>query len=211
MRILYVCTANICRSASAEALTRDAGVDARSAGSAALPGRPGCSVAPALQGRADQHESQPLSPELVAWADLILTAARENQPAVTALDPRARSRTFTIVQAARLCQWLLDAGMLEAAVAPGTYPEGDPRRFVAPLGEDRTAWLVAELDAARGMAPTPTPVPERRRRSRRTDPPNPDDLLDPHAGGGDVHEANDALIAGAVAVLVATLAAVQRA
>ncbi len=124
VRILYVCTANICRSASAAHLLREAmagspglldGIEVRSAGTAAMAGSPGCSLAPALVGRAAEHRSQPLTADLVAWADLILPAARDHRPAILALEPRARTRTFTIRQAGRIADWLVDVGMVAAA------------------------------------------------------------------------------------------------
>lgn len=204
MRILYVCTANICRSPSAEALLRDSavpGVEVRSAGTSAVAGAPGCTVAPALEGRNQEHTSQPLTGDQVEWADLILTAAREHRAAVVALDPAARTRTFTIRQAGRLAQWLLDAGMVAAAVDRAADPqgwherfdEGDPRRLVAPLpGPGDAEWLVGELDAARGVVSTPAPAippPGRwRRRKGEDDPQHPDDVPDPHVLGFEWHD-----------------------
>lgn len=200
MKILYVCTANICRSPSAAELLRDAdlpGVQVRSAGTVAAEGSPGCPRAPALAGRDDQHRSQRLTPELVDWADLILTAAREHRAVVLDLDRRARDRTFTIRQAGRLAKWLLEEGMVAAAREPGTdlLEEGDPRLFVVPLPEDvehRTAWLLSELDAARGMAPVPSapaPVPAGRLWRRASEEgPHPDDVPDPHVLGPAWHD-----------------------
>ena len=217
VRILYVCTANICRSPSAAALLADAqvpGVEVSSAGTMATAGAPGCSVAPALAGRYEQHRSQALTPDLLARADLVLTAAREHQRVVLELAPAARPRTFTIRQAGRLAQWLLDAGMVEAARGDGVYEDGDPRRFVAPLpaGEQRTAWLVAELDAARGMAPAPAaagPPPGRwRRRKSEDELQHPDDVGDPHVLGMDWHGAADLQIREATGQLAGLLHAV---
>lgn len=198
MKILYVCTANICRSASAAALLHDAalpGVQVRSAGTVASQGNPGCPHAPALAGRDDQHRSQPLTAELVDWADLILSAAREHRTAVLALNRQARDKTFTIRQAGRLAQWLVDAGMVAAArqATPELFEEGDPRRFVTPLPDEpagRITWLLAELDAARGMAPVPSaPAPASRRRRRGADEvQHPDDIPDPHVLGLGWHQ-----------------------
>ena len=106
MRVLYVCTANICRSASAAQLLRQdlqerqvSGVEIRSAGTQARSGMPGCTVAPALRGV--EHTSQPLSADLLLWADLVLPAARGLVPGTTTLAPRARSGTCTRRQAGR--------------------------------------------------------------------------------------------------------------
>ena len=207
MKVLYVCTANICRSPLAAGLLRQAavpGVQVASAGTRAVVGAPGCSV--------PSHRSSPLSREAIAWADLVLTAARDHQGAVAEVDPGARRRTFTIRQAGRLSDWLLSAGMVAAARAPGKYPQGDPRGLVAPLPTvGRTDWLVGELDAARGMAPVPAePVVLAGRRRRRTETPHPDDIPDPHVLGDEWHPVARDQIAAATGQLVALLAELTR-
>ena len=212
MRVLYVCTANICRSPSAQAVLKAGGVaEVRSAGSAAVHGAPCCSLAPLLAGV--EHRSQPLTPDLVRWADLVLMAAREHQSSVLALDPDARAKTFTIRQAGRLVQWLLDQGIVEAArqrvASPQGWAErfepGDPRQYVMPLPAEpeRAAWLVAELDAARGFAPAPQPPARRRRRD--PEPPHPDDVPDPHVVGAQWHGPAAEQISAATEPLVAVL------
>jgi protein-tyrosine-phosphatase len=145
-------------------------------------------MAPALEGRADQHSSQRLTADLIDAADLVLTAAREHRAEVVSMSAQARPKTFTVRQAGRLAQWLLDAGMVEAARRDDVlYEQGDPRMVVAPLPQGdqaRTAWLVDELDAARGMAPAPSePEPQRRWGRRATDDQHPDDVPDPHVLG----------------------------
>lgn len=218
MRILYVCTANICRSASAAALLRDAGlpgVQVASAGTFAADGGPGCPHAPALAGRGEQHRSQRLTAEHVRWADLILTAAREHRTAVLDFDRQARDKAFTIRQAGRLSQWLLDAGMVAAArqAVPDLFDEGDPRRLVTPLPADvehRTGWLLAELDAARGMAPIPPPpVPAGRRRRRADEDQHPDDIPDPHVLGLGWHDLANEQLQESTGALVALLREVR--
>ncbi|MGB7983488.1 MAG: hypothetical protein WCF36_22135 [Candidatus Nanopelagicales bacterium] len=172
MRVLYVCTANICRSASAAQLLREAvdadvslaGVEVRSAGTLAIPGLPGCAVAPALVGVCEEHRSQPLTRELTEWADLLLPAALDHRSAIATLNPAVRSRTFTIRQAGRIAHWLVESGMVRAAWERAervgderwadSFERGDPRIDVEPMPADSAAridWLVGELDAARGM------------------------------------------------------------
>ena len=81
-RLLFVCTANICRSPMAEALAlmyaeqRSFAIEAKSAGTHALSGEP---AAPNSQrairdvgGNITAHLSQPVTAELVDWADRIL-------------------------------------------------------------------------------------------------------------------------------------------
>jgi len=210
MKVLYVCTANICRSASAAQLLGEylqqrgvAGVEIRSAGTQALAGMPGCSVAPALQGV--DHTSQPLTAEMLAWADLVLPAARDHLATIAGLNPRARQRVFTIRQAGRLAGWAVANGIVPAALArAGTtdadwsqqYPADDPRHFVAALPADqegRGAWVAEELDAARGLVPLPAepaPVKTSRWRRKATEEvqTHPDDIPDPHELGEQWHE-----------------------
>jgi protein-tyrosine-phosphatase len=81
-RLLFVCTANICRSPIAEAIARQYGqqrgwaVEVASAGTHAMAGEPAApnSVKVCREVGADcsAHASQPVTPELVEWADRIL-------------------------------------------------------------------------------------------------------------------------------------------
>lgn len=98
--------------------------------------------------------------------------------AVIDLDPSKRSRTFTMLQAGRIARWLLHTEMVQAgrgraAVGPDWrrgFAVEDPRGQVAALDGNRDAWIVEELDAARGLAGT-----------------GPDDIPDPHVGGPELH------------------------
>lgn len=179
MRVLFVCTANICRSPSGAQLLRDqlgesayeAFVVVGSAGVMARVGDLGCEIAPALQPDVwEQHSSRPLTAQLVRDADLVLVASREHRPAVVAMDISARRRTFTIVQAGRIGAWLsqpggiIESGWARAASGADTsdwadqFPAGDPRSAVPAVPEDlpaRWGWLVTEMDAARGIAAVP--------------------------------------------------------
>ena len=81
--ILFVCTGNTCRSPLAEGIARAEvarrgwqHVQVASAGIAARPGDGASEFAVTVAARhgvpLDAHRSQPLTPELVAWADLVL-------------------------------------------------------------------------------------------------------------------------------------------
>lgn len=230
MKILYVCTANICRSASAAHLLeqylkhRDVpGVEILSAGTHARTGMPGCGVAPALHGV--EHSSQPLTAELLMWADLVLPAARDHLPTVTALEPAARKRTFTIRQSGRIADWMLGTGIVPAAAQrrgmteaqwAEHHPRDDPRHFVTPLPTEpaeRGHWLAEEMDAARGLVPLP-PIsapekPSRWRRKADASEPHPDDVPDPHELGDKWHDPAYQYIAEATERLAALLGEVQ--
>ncbi len=97
-RLLFVCTANICRSPMAEELAglyaaeRGWAVEVRSAGTHAHEGEPAApnsiKAIRDVGGDLNGHRSQPVSEELVAWADRILVMemrhaqfVRENFPA----------------------------------------------------------------------------------------------------------------------------------
>jgi protein arginine phosphatase len=87
--ILFVCTGNTCRSPMAESLARAElarrdwnHVDVGSAGVAALDGQPASEHALAVLEShgmdASKHRSRSLTPELVAWGDLILAMSRSH-------------------------------------------------------------------------------------------------------------------------------------
>jgi len=83
-RILFVCTGNTCRSPLAEAIARRSlasrgwsDVEVRSAGVAAVNGAPASDLAKRAARRHGldlaPHRSSQVTPELLAWADLVLT------------------------------------------------------------------------------------------------------------------------------------------
>jgi protein-tyrosine phosphatase len=95
MRVLFVCTGNICRSPFAEAAARQHdGVDATSAGTVSVTGASasptGVAVAEELGVDMASHRAQDLTSQLVAEADVIYGMAREHVLAVRSLDPGAR-------------------------------------------------------------------------------------------------------------------------
>lgn len=143
MRLLFVCTGNICRSPVAERLL-DAGlrslglpdlVEVRSAGTQAAVGRaihPASAEALiALGGDAGDFAARQLTADEVASADLVLTMTRSHRRAVLALDPRGLRRTFTLIEAADLTR-IADLAPVRSSTA-----------------EDRGKVLVAQLAAAR--------------------------------------------------------------
>lgn len=94
MRVLFVCSGNICRSPIAEACAAVIdGVEARSAGTWATSGSPATAGAARAAAELDlsltDHRSQPLSRALVDWADLIFGMEQEHLAAVEALGGNA--------------------------------------------------------------------------------------------------------------------------
>lgn len=83
LRLLFICHGNICRSPMAEAIAEAHGdtiglpVEARSAGILGLVDRPADPKAVAVCREIGldlrDHRSQPITPELLAWADHVLT------------------------------------------------------------------------------------------------------------------------------------------
>ncbi|MEH1124646.1 arsenate reductase/protein-tyrosine-phosphatase family protein [Micromonospora sp. CPCC 206061] len=124
--LLFVCHANICRSPMAERLARQAlagydGITAASAGTHASPDE----VMHPLAARVlrecgadpDGFRSRPLAVELVATADIVLAATRQERASCAALAPPAIGRVFTIRQFGRL------AAAVAVARTKTTMPE----------------------------------------------------------------------------------------
>ena len=209
-----VCTANSCRSPAGERLLRaglvgagvpGSDVDVTSAGVQAVEGRSPCDLSLALSGefaaRTDpghrappgvlsSHRSRRLTVEHLAAADVVLAADRGHRAAIARLLLAARTRTFTLTEAARL------AGDVGALLASGRLPDGAPPPPDDADGARR--WLIAEWDAARGLRPPPEQAEARW---------HPDDVPDPHAVGYETHGAAIERIAAAVEVLAGVLAA----
>ena len=115
-RVLFVCTANHCRSPIAEQLLRYtvsqkfASPDAWTVESAGtdIPGRwplheyASAVLAERIPAVAD-HVSTSMDTTIVRGADLVLTATRRHRSVVASTVPAAIGRSFTILQFARLC------------------------------------------------------------------------------------------------------------
>jgi len=144
--VLHVCTANRCRSAIAERLMRASlpgAVPVTSAGTRARMGEP---IWPAAGVELERRgisalgfDSHPLEPDLLAGADLVLTATRRHRDDVVSGCPSALRRTFTWRELA----WLI--GGLSPADLPG------------PTLPARLAGLAAVAGARRGILTPPPP------------------------------------------------------
>jgi protein-tyrosine-phosphatase len=139
LEVLFVCTANICRSPHMEHLARslaghDPSVRFASAGVLGFTGEPmDQTMAATLPGGTDGFRSRRLSAAMVASADLVLTAESRHRAAVLEEHPAAVRKTFTL-------------GQFAAAVA-ASDPALHGRELVATIGAQRPA-ASAEHDIA---------------------------------------------------------------
>lgn len=115
VRVLAVCTGNICRSPIMERLLGvhlqdvDRGVAVSSAGLRAMPGRamePGAARFLREHGVAESapFAARRLAPDLVAEADLVLTVERAQRSLVAGFARGSWDRTFTVREFARLIE-----------------------------------------------------------------------------------------------------------
>jgi len=116
MRLLFVCTGNLCRSQIAAGLAErwlqglppaEARlVEVLSAGTGAPQGEPmdrrSATALTRLGGDAGGRRAQALTAGLAVDADLVLTMTREHRRKALALSPRGLRRTFTLLEAADL-------------------------------------------------------------------------------------------------------------
>jgi protein-tyrosine phosphatase len=111
--VLFVCTGNICRSPTAEALARrelarypGVPLEVSSAGSHALEGNPAASrsmLAASTRGASlERHFARELTRRRVRSAGLILCMAAEHRPFVLSYDRSAANRTFLLATFARV-------------------------------------------------------------------------------------------------------------
>ena len=113
-KVLYVCSANLCRSVTAAALMTRA-LEGRSPApewnvmSAGLDVRPGATLPTPIAdvmvkcGIALNTQPRQLDADIVGLADLVLTAERAQRARIVRAVPSASRRTFTIRQFGRLC------------------------------------------------------------------------------------------------------------
>ncbi|WP_158861844.1 arsenate reductase/protein-tyrosine-phosphatase family protein [Leifsonia sp. AG29] len=152
VRILVVCTGNLCRSPLAAELLRVAlaglPVGIRSAGTSARDGEPmppeTLAWATALGAQAAAtHRSRRFQPADAIDADLVLTAGLDHRRHVAEAAPQAVRRTFTLLEFARLAETmeavprpLPDALAALAARRPVVQLDPDSLDVVDPHGRD---------------------------------------------------------------------------
>jgi len=153
--VLFVCTGNICRSPTAEAIARrelarhpGAPIQPSSAGSHALEGNPAASrsmLAASSRGASlERHFARELTRRRVRAADLILCMAAEHRPFVLSYDRAAANRTFLLATFARVAsewEWLATSPAdLVALAAERRQPEQPGDDIDDPLGQSSEAY-----------------------------------------------------------------------
>jgi protein-tyrosine phosphatase len=152
--VLFVCTGNICRSPTAEALARrelerypGVPLQVSSAGSHALEGNPAASrsmLAASTRGASlERHFARELTRRRVRSAGLILCMAAEHRPFVLSYDRSAADRTFLLASFARVAGewgWLASspAGLVALAAEHAQVRDGDD--IEDPLGQAAEAY-----------------------------------------------------------------------
>ena len=152
--VLFVCTGNICRSPTAEALARrelarhpGVPIQVSSAGSHALEGNPAASrsmlAASARGASLERHVARELTRRRVRGADLVLCMAAEHRPFVLSHDRSAADRTFLLATFARVAgewDWLATspAGLVALAAEHAREQDGDD--IDDPLGQPTEAY-----------------------------------------------------------------------
>lgn len=172
LRVLVVCTGNICRSAATAHLLRvhardlageDGWLEVDSAGTAPALGEPVHPLTAQALDALDRgvpvaHRARELTREDLAKADLVLTATRDHRAAAARLHPAAVARLYTIREFARLA---------------GEATSGDGEGLLDYDVTRRPRAVVAEARALRGLV--------------RPVEPDADDLADPIADGPAEH------------------------
>jgi protein-tyrosine-phosphatase len=108
MKVLFVCTANICRSAYAEVLARQLALDGLTYASAGVHGWDAAPMEPLMAAEAearganvDEFRSRQLVMEMVDEADVVLTAETLHRRLILEERPLAYRKAFTFGQFAR--------------------------------------------------------------------------------------------------------------
>lgn len=172
LNILFVCTGNICRSPMAEQMLRQRLEQAETFGIGVLSAGVGAMLGSALDSDVAQamtalgvqpqpHVARQLNADLIAQADLVLTATTDHRSDVVELHIPANRYTFTLKEFAAVAEYVLDSGtkaqsanlneLLQEtklvrgyASAPESLDIADPYR----RGPELTAEVAAETLAA---------------------------------------------------------------
>ncbi|AIZ16783.1 protein tyrosine phosphatase [Bifidobacterium pseudolongum PV8-2] len=121
MKVLFVCTGNVCRSPMGELMFplffHEDSITTDSAGVQGLinsPIDPSSERLMQMDGiDASSFRSKRLTPQLAMSSDLILCFAEHQRKKIVELAPRSRSRTFLLTDFANLCTYCRDNNMVQ--------------------------------------------------------------------------------------------------
>lgn len=191
--ILFVCSANVCRSPLAATLMSDylrkrdthAQIVVSSAGVHAARGAERCATSTAWLKKHDHdvppHRSRRAVRGVTQDADLVLVTDRGVRSALLQSDPLVRPRTFTIREAVVLGRSASSRTLARRQADSELISDVTNGDRVPPLGtvDLLTGW-VEEMNASRGLIPLG--VPERPHWYRRNRVSSPFDIPDAHGG-----------------------------
>lgn len=155
-KVLFVCTANICRSAYADVAANavaPAGVQFASAGTRALVGEgidPPMARELEFDAETGAHRARQVTRDLVEDADLILTMAAEHRRYLLDEWPKVGRKTYVIGHAARVLAELPEGVTLEGLTGHlwnnRTVREGDEVRDPYRRGQEAASVAAREID-----------------------------------------------------------------
>lgn len=166
--VLFVCTANICRSPVAERLSQlrsrvpDSWVRFTSAGTHARPGLPidppSARALAELGGDAVDHASRLLDRRMLEEATLVLTATTEHRDFTLRKHPSGMRKTFTMKEFVRLGRGIepavgpddVERVIVDVAGQRGLVRSGGPQRddIVDPYGKDPSESMRAAVEVS---------------------------------------------------------------
>lgn len=175
LKILTVCTGNLCRSPiAAQLITHKFSDRELSVASAGVRARSGVSMPQEAASislsrgvpveHVSRHISRSLSEADLRSVDLVLAMAREHRRAVVEVAPSALRVTFTLRELSRLMTFTTDAQLVEIAKAA---PQDASSRLAA---------MLTVVSAGRAVQPP-------------LNTPQDDDVIDPYGGSHDVYAA----------------------
>ena len=149
MKVLFVCTGNICRSPMGELMFplffHDTSIIADSAGTHGLINSPIDPSSATLMARdgidASQFRSKRLTPQIALSNDLILCFTEHQRKKIVTLAPRVRTRTYLLNDFANLCKYFEQNNLLKSDTI-----------------EDRMNEVMYNSSMVRHMVPTATDI-----------------------------------------------------
>jgi protein-tyrosine phosphatase len=197
LRVLAVCTGNVCRSPLVERLLQagfteicSGSVEVRSAGTHALVGAPAergsRAIASALGASLDGFSARQLTTPMLVEADLVLALTSEHRSVILELAPAAFRKTFTLREFARLV--------------------GEGGAALPASGAGDGAWT-ADHDAA-SVRDTWRAVVARAAQAHHAEP--DDDITDPFGQGPEVYRKMAAELVPAVDAILTAAVSLRR-